>query len=517
MYVRGSDQDYDDWAAIVGDPSWGSSAMKQYMRKHQTLEPIDEAIIDRTTMPFVGENHGTSGPVRTSFNDFQLPLDNDVINACDDVTGISKKPTDPWSGDHIGFFNTLGSVVRSGPDRGKRSYAARGYLGQSDGRPNLKILCEAQVTGITLDGNTAKGVNFTHGGTQHSINVTKEVILCGGAIHSPQILELSGIGDPKVLEAAGIPCKINLPGVGNSYQDHSLTGGCWEVAPGVQCMDAFHIPEVMAEAQKALMEKQGGPLTCIASCQGFFPYKLLVSDAELKETVQSIRETAAKASPFQKKQLEQVIAHLESSKSANLQFVLVPATPDFVEGVQDQAKLFPPPPEPGKNMGVTLVICLEYPASRGSIHVTSSGEKSRREWALLSLTYFPDPTQPPVIDPAYADHPADIAVLAAGLKFLDSVAKSKPLEGKLVSRVFPNPDLDLQNLNDSRKAVQELILGEYHSCGSCPMGDVVDSHLRVNGVQGLRVADASVFPNHVSGNICSSVDFPKPSIEIQLF
>lgn len=111
--------------------------MSEYMRKHQTLEPISETVVDRATTPFVGEFHGTSGPVRTSFNESWLPIEHDFIKACDEATGMKKKPTDPWSGDHIGFFNTLGAVARTGPNKGKRSYAARGFFAANADRPNL--------------------------------------------------------------------------------------------------------------------------------------------------------------------------------------------------------------------------------------------------------------------------------------------------------------------------------------------------------------------------------------------
>ena len=175
MYVRGSLADYDDWAAITGDESWGSKYMSGYMRKHQTLEPIEDTVTDRSVMPFVGEHHGTSGPVRTSvcvwradmnavrtanaqqFNPTQLPIESTFIAACDEVTGFDKKPTDPWSGDHIGFFNTLGSVARTGPNKGKRSYAARGYFEANAQRSNLHVLCEATVSSIELEGDKAAG------------------------------------------------------------------------------------------------------------------------------------------------------------------------------------------------------------------------------------------------------------------------------------------------------------------------------------------------------------------------
>ena len=256
--MRGSNQDYDDWATLAEDRSWSHAEMAQYMRKHQTLEPIDESITNRSTMPYVGEHHGTSGPVRTSFNDWMLPIDEDIIKAADEVTGFSKKPMDPWSGDHIGFYNTLGVVCRSGPNRGKRSYAARGYLEPALNRPNLKVLCEALASNVVLDGTTAKGVIFTHGGSQHTINAKREVILTSGVFQSPQVLELSGIGNPDILKAAGIECKVELPGVGENLQDHSLSVTCHLLSPGNMSLDAVYDPEVMASAQQTLMEKQGG-------------------------------------------------------------------------------------------------------------------------------------------------------------------------------------------------------------------------------------------------------------------
>src|SRR5689334_16886153 len=164
------------------------------MRKHQTLEPIDASITDRSTMHFVNKYHGTTGPVRTSFNDWRLPIENDVIKACEEVTGITRKPIDPWRGDHIGFFNTLGSVCRTGPNRGKRSYAARGYFEPNQDRPNLKVLCEALATSVTLEGTVATGVDFAYAGNQYHVKTEREVILCAGVIQSPQLLELSGIG-----------------------------------------------------------------------------------------------------------------------------------------------------------------------------------------------------------------------------------------------------------------------------------------------------------------------------------
>ena len=353
--------------------------MKQYFRKHQTLEPFDDNIKDRPITPLVGENHGSEGPVRTSFNDWRLPLEDDVIKAADEAAGMTNKPTDPWSGDHIGFFNTLGSVVRRGPNRGKRSYAARGYFEPNKERSNLRVLCEALAMKIELEGSTVKGVHFLHGGQKHSVRANKEVILCGGTFNSPQLLELSGIGNPDVLKAAGIDCKIELPSVGSNFQDHLVTGTGYELTPGMSSLDSIYDPAVMQDAQKVWMETQGGLLTAVSSTQGFFPYKLFASDAELKETIESIQNTPNQT-PFFREQAQQIIAHLENPKSANLQFVMVAATANWNDGVENQARIFPPPVDPSQPNGVSLLVCLEYPVSRGSVHVTSSGKNVVERW-----------------------------------------------------------------------------------------------------------------------------------------
>ena len=274
MYVRGSLQDYDDWAIISGDNSWNAEALMPYMRKHQTLEPIDDSVTDRSTMPFVGEYHGTSGPAKTSFNDWRLPIEDDFIKACDEATGLKNKPRDPWSGDHIGFYNTLGLVARSGPNKGMRSYAARGYFAANAHRPNLHVLIDAMVQRIELDGDTATGVTFKCGGKEHTVNVKKEVLVAAGAIQSPQVLERSGIGDPEIIKAAGVEPKIENKAVGANFQDHVLTVGCWEMKPGIMTLEAIHNPQVMEAAQKQLAETGGGPLTSICTMQGFFPYKV---------------------------------------------------------------------------------------------------------------------------------------------------------------------------------------------------------------------------------------------------
>jgi choline dehydrogenase-like flavoprotein len=227
------------------------------------------------------------------------------------------------------------------------------------------------VNRVVLDGTKATGVSLTHDGVEYQVSARREIIVSGGTLKSPQILELSGIGDPAILKAAGVECKVANTGVGANLQDHSITLALFEVQPGVVTLDTLaQVPEAMAAAGKQYAEESGGPLSCIASMQGFFPAKKILSETELEEVIQSIRDVKP-TSAFHEKQLAQIISHLESDISANLQLVSVPASMD-PEGVEHQSQLLPPRAA-DKPAGLTFALCLQYPVARGSIHIESSG------------------------------------------------------------------------------------------------------------------------------------------------
>ena len=145
---------------------------------------------------------------------------NSFCEAAYEVGGKPRTLVDAWSGDHMGFYSSMAAVDRTN-DKGRRSYAATGYLRPNLGRSNLKVLTEALATNVMLDGDTATGVEFLHGDKKYSVKASKEVILSGGVINSPQLLELSGIGDPEVLKAAGVDCKIENKRVGANFQGRS--------------------------------------------------------------------------------------------------------------------------------------------------------------------------------------------------------------------------------------------------------------------------------------------------------
>ena len=155
--------------------------------------------------------------MRCDRRNFDQTNKNRFCTAAYEVGGKPSTLDDAWSGDHLGFYSSLAAVDRTS-DKGRRSYAATGYLRPNLGRQNLKVLTEALVTQINLDGNSATGVQFMHNEQEYNVKASTEVILSGGVINSPQILELSGIGDPEILKAAGVECKIENKRVGANFQ-----------------------------------------------------------------------------------------------------------------------------------------------------------------------------------------------------------------------------------------------------------------------------------------------------------
>lgn len=304
MYVRGSKNDYEAWEGL-GNKDWGWEGLLPYFRKHQTLDVAKKSPSDPKFMPNTAKEkvHGHSGPIHTSFNDYYAPIEEDFVKACYEVGGSENTLTDAWSGDHLGFYSSLAAVDRSS-DVGKRSYSATAYLRPHLGRRNLKVLTEALVTKIILDGNTAKGVAFTHAGQAYKVEAVREVICSAGTIQTPQILELSGIGDPAILENAGVSCIVENKRVGANFQDHVLGGMMWDLKEGIDGFDSLH-GEEFAKIHQEIYDKSGtGMYSSPGMLMGFVSYASLVSKEELEQTIKEVREHSMAVTDFEKAQEE---------------------------------------------------------------------------------------------------------------------------------------------------------------------------------------------------------------------
>ena len=443
------------------------------------------------------ELHGTEGGIHTSMNVWQAPFEKALLPALDAVSGLPR-PGDPYNGSHVGFYRSLFATDRT--KKPIRSYAANGYLAPVAERPNLKILTNTLVSKIIIESGqhqpVARGIEIQHAGTSHSVFTKKEVILSAGSFQSPQLLELSGVGDPKVLAKFGIPCVIPNNDVGNNLQDHTMTPVVYELAPGLVSLDSlFQDPALLKEHLKLYAESgSGAPSGCI-SLTGFIPYSSQVDEQELEDTrTKLILPLSAESQPsaqntvFQRKQQEAIMARMSGSQSsANIQFICIPANYDIERGHANCAKLMSGAPA-GHNGCYSIIASNMYPVSRGSVHIQSS-----------------NPLDAPLIDPGFLRHPADVDILAAAVRFADRVFQSSQVRDQVGRRVDPPPEVDLENKEAAKEIVRERVVSYHHALGTCAMGQVVDERLRVKGVQGLRVVDASVLPMHISTAIMATV------------
>lgn len=294
--------------------------MAPYFRKHQCLDDNGDLHPDKQFMPHAAKDkhHGNSGPIHTSFNDYYEPFEYDFCKAAYEVGGKPNTLNDAWSGDHMGFYSSLASVNRT-TDNGRRSYAATGYLRPNLGRTNLKVLCEAMASQIILDGDKAAGIEFVHQGRKHQVRASKEVVLSAGVIQSPQLLELSGIGNPDVLRAAGIETKVENKSVGANFQDHVLGGMLYDLKDGITSLDSLHGVDYQKAQEKIYKETGKGPYGSPGMLMGFVSYASLVDQKTLDQTIEEVRKHSSAKTEFEKAQEEVIVKQLSDPTFANIQ------------------------------------------------------------------------------------------------------------------------------------------------------------------------------------------------------
>ena len=269
-----SKQDLDNWGEL-GNKGWSFDDMIPYYRKFERYHPASETLGKAVDDKYLDKSlRGTSGPVHVSFA-------KTIANA-----GYSPAK-DPRTGSAIGGFNQLSTVD---PEHNRRSYAAREYYEPNADRPNMTLVTHALVSKVELKQTAgqvkATGVEFTVDGTTHTMKAHKEVIVCGGTINSPQILELSGIGSPAVLDKAGVETIVDLPGVGENLNDHTATGFVLvsvhiitaifqntKFHQGVKdeypTAEAFKDPAIMQQALEAYITHKAGPFAGPPGTTGF--------------------------------------------------------------------------------------------------------------------------------------------------------------------------------------------------------------------------------------------------------
>jgi choline dehydrogenase len=419
IYVRGQPEDFDHWAQL-GNRGWSWDDVLPYFKKAENWEG------DET------EVRGKGGPLSTSRME-RPPLCAAAIEAGreigleyrEDVNSLA-----PGAGDGIGWCQQ----TRGGR---RRASTARTYLNPAMRRPNLEIVVKALVRRIVLDGRRAVAVEYERGGSIERADAAREVLLSAGAVGSPHILQLSGVGAPDHLSGLGIPVRHELPGVGRNMQDHYVARVSHRVSGAATVNERSRGLPLVAEVLRYLV-----------TGRGMLTYSASLAAASVKV--------------------------LPESATPDVQCSFAPGS--FKDGMIGELDEFP---------GMTGGVWQMRPLSRGYVEARSA-----------------DLHEAPAINPRYFSEPTDRRAVVGGLRFLRRLFAAPALGRYCGPEFLPGTQVESDDelLDYARRKGSTV----YHASCTCKMGNdptaVVDDRLRVHGLEGLRVIDASVMPAVTSTN-----------------
>lgn len=422
LFVRGDPREYDDWRN-QGCAGWGYSDMLPYFKQLEDYPEGDAAV------------RGRGGPIHcTNLNGFD-PLSDAFVAACGEA-GHKQLP-DYNDGSYEGAY-----YLQYSTRDGWRSSSAAEYLKPARNRTNLTIMTDAPATRVLTEGRRATGIEFRRGDTIVKARARREVVLAAGPLASPQILELSGIGNNEILGEHGIGVVHHLPGVGENLRDHPSSRISFECSQPITINDVLRNPLLKVKEGLRWFFKSEGLLTiCSATSQ-----------------------VAWRSDP--------------QATRPDMAMLLLP-----LSGRDRYARTarYGLDPHPGFTFGLKAL----QPRSVGTIHIRS-----------------PDPHAQARMDPKYLSHEADVQLFLEGMRFARRISQMPALKPLVVRETRPGPQV--QDDTELLAYMKETIQTSWHMVGTCRMGTgadaVVDPELRVHGIERLRVVDSSIFPTIPSSN-----------------
>lgn len=421
LYIRGQKQDYDHWESL-GNTGWSYNDLLPYFIKSETNERG------------VSEYHGDNGPLHVSDRPIHYEISKRFLKAGEQL-GF-KMNDDFNSADQEGF-----GLYQCTIKNGQRCGAARAYLKPAMQRNNVIIETHAKVKRIIIENGQAVGVEYTQNGKNHIVHADKEVILSAGAIQSPQVLMLSGIGPQDQLQQFGIECVKDLPGVGKNLQEH--VDSC-----------------VLVKSKK-----RDGVTTSILGLLGMIPSVFNYITKKQGKLANSILEAGAflKSSP--------------EYDRPDLQYHMLPLLYD--DNGRDFSLL--------RQHGYSCHVCILRPESTGTVTLKSNNYEDDPE---IDFNFFSDPKG------------EDKKLFIEGVKMLRTILAAPSFDDYRSTELAPGDEN--QSDEDIFIAAKKRLGTVYHPVGTCKMGNdslaVVDTNLKVHGIENLRVVDASIMPTLISGN-----------------
>ncbi|KAJ4501807.1 hypothetical protein C8R41DRAFT_913089 [Lentinula lateritia] len=480
IWQHGSQRDYDSWAQLGISNGWDWDGILPYILKAETVTPSPVGALGYSGR--VGTNNdfeGRSGPLPIQYNNFYSPFESPYAQALE-ALGVPFNP-DPDAGNSTGLFNSAACVD---VNTGNRTYSPVSYFLPNQARTNLVVLQGAQVTKINLTPGSsavATGVEFVVDGITYNANATTEVVLSAGTIQTPQLLELSGIGNPTILEQYGIPLIISNSDVGENYQDHTHVVSQFEVTdPTMPTTNLLNTNATFQQEQDALyLDDHTGIYTYTASDISFHPMQQFFSPIELASSIAQLQSeiAAANLSEWQTKQFQIQLSDLEAGTVGQMELLF------FAGDIGG-----------GAASGTEYVDILNFGSrhfSRGSVHIGSA-----------------DPLAAPLIDPNFFQFTIDKEVVVKGTQIARNVTQTAPLSSLIKTPI--NPSTNVTSEADFEQYVLENVGTEWHPVGTASLGPqgaggVVNDNLIVYGTSNLRVVDASVIPLQIASHIQSTV------------
>ncbi len=422
LYVRGERSDYDNWRQL-GCTGWAwHDVLPYFIRAEHQERGADEF-------------HGIGGPLNVADNQGLYDVSERVLDAAAS-TGIPRTE-DINRGSQFGGWRAQ-LTTRNG----RRHSAAVGYLHPVMSRPNLTVLTNAQASHVLFKDRRATGVAFIRAGVVQSVRARGEVILAGGAINSPHLLELSGIGAGARLAALGIPVLADSPNIGENLQDHYMSYVSFELKPGIRSLNSLAKGSALAgQALKYLFTRKG-----------------------------LLAESAAQLLIYAKSQ--------PGLEAPDIQFSVTPGSIKDPTAGADKMEM-------GDEPGITFGPCHLRPNSRGWVHARSA-----------------DPLTNPAVQFNYLTDPLDQAIQIAGVRIARNIVAQQQMAEVVTKELNPGAGAETDaEILDYVRATGNTV---YHPVGTVAMGGhdtaPLDSRLRVRGVENLRVADAAIMPRLISGN-----------------